>query len=96
MQQNSELQCQCNCQWFLCAQEMLTKKGADYKSFANALKTSPEKGRQNNLKIIVHGQADRAKKFLLNPVSSLFPNVFMNPASSTLEHLAGWALKEAI
>ena len=36
------------------------------------------------------------KNIFLKPVSTLFPNVLMNPASSTLEHLAGWALKKSI
>ena len=36
------------------------------------------------------------KNIFLKPISTLFPNVFMNPASSTLEHLAGWALKKSI
>ena len=35
---------------------------------------------------MLHGPVDRGKLFLLKPVCSLFPNVFMNPASSTF----GW------
>ena len=32
---------------------------------------------------MLHGPADCGKTFLLKPVCSLFPNVFMNPASSS-------------
>ena len=35
---------------------------------------------------MLHGPADCGKTFLLKPVCSLFPNVFMNPASSSF----GW------
>ena len=54
-------------------------------NFAKELKTSLEKGRQKHLNML-HGPADCGKTFLLKPVCSLFPNVFMNPASSTF----GW------
>ena len=35
---------------------------------------------------MLHGPADCGKTFLLKPVCSLFPNVFMNPANSSF----GW------
>ena len=85
-EQKSELQCHCNGQWFLCAQKILAKNGIDYKASAKVLKTSLEKGRQKYLNIMLHGPADCGKTFLLKPGCSLFPNVFMNPASSTF----GW------
>ena len=63
--------------------QILTKNGIDYKTLAKALKTSLEKGRKKHLNIILHGPVDSGKTFLLQPVCSIFPNVFMNPASST-------------
>ena len=68
------------------AQEILAKNGIDYKTFAKTLKISLEKGRKKHLHIMLHDPADCGKIFLHKPVCSLFPNVFMNPASSRF----GW------
>ena len=62
------------------------ENGTDQKNFAKALKTSLEKVRQNHLNIMLHGPTDCGNTFLLKSICSLFPNVFMNPASSTF----GW------
>ena len=83
LEQNSELQCHCNGQCFLFTQEILAKIEIDDKTFANDLKPFQEKGRQKDLNIMLHGPADCGKLCLLKPVCNLFPNVFMDPTSST-------------
>ena len=83
LEQNSELQCHCNGQCFLFTQEILAKIEVDDKTFANDLKPSQEKGRQKDLNIMLHGPADCGKLCLLKPVCNLFPNVFIDPTSST-------------
>lgn len=63
--------------------EIWAKNGTGYKTFAKTLKNSLEKGQQKYLNIMLYGPVDCGKTFLFDPVCSLFPNVFMNPASWT-------------
>ena len=83
---NCEKECICNGMWYRCAKEVLTKNNIEHSIFAEAVVECLTKGRQKHVNILLVGPASCAKTFLLKPVVDLFPNVFMNPASSTF----GW------
>ena len=78
--------CVCNGEWAMCAQEILENNNIIMKDFAAALHRCLSKGRAKHNNIMLVGPASCGKTFLLNPLLSLVPNVFENPASSTF----GW------
>ena len=86
LNQHAEEGCRCNGLWLTCAKDVLERNGISYSSFATAVLTSFEKGRQKHVNIMLVGPANCGKTFLFKPVLKLLPNVFMNPASSTF----GW------
>ena len=72
--------------WLALAMDIFHKNGLPWKDFANAVYQLLESGRQKHKNLIIVGESNCAKTFLLDPLSVVFKNTFHTPASSTF----GW------
>jgi len=86
LQDKAKEDCACEGKWLQCAKEILEKNNINQEFFAETVFRAIEKGRSKHTNILITGPADCAKTFILEPVCSLFPDIFQNPASSTF----GW------
>ena len=82
-----EEDCVCNGLWLTCAREVLQLNNIDEKVFTTALLNNIKLGRAKFRNILLIGEADCAKTFLLKPLATIYGNdLFENPAS----HKYGW------
>ena len=77
-----EKACECEGVWLNCALDVLKKNNINKYAYADAIRTLLDKGRGKHRNIILVGEHDCAKTFLLDPLTTVFPHTFSNPASS--------------
>ena len=78
----SEKDCVANCNgiWLSSAKEVLDKNNIHVNSFAEAMRKSFTVGRRNHVNIMLTGESNCAKSFLLEPIELIF-KTFLNPAT---------------
>ena len=76
----------CNDLWLQCALDVLARNKVNKYVFADAIKTSLEKGRGKKRNVFLQGPANCGKTFLLKPLFEIYPETFANPAASSF----GW------
>ena len=89
IQDFADMDCNNDCDglWLQCALDVLSKNEINKFKFATALYELFEKGRGKHRNIILVGESNCAKTFLLEPIATLFPDTFSSPASSTFSWL---------
>ena len=70
----------CNGQWLRCAREVLVNNDINIYVFANAIRRFLKYGRKKGNNIMLAGETNCAKSFLLNPLEVMF-KAFVNPAA---------------
>ena len=70
---HADKECICNGHWLSCAKDILIKNNIDYDIFAVAFWTALKHGWQKHGNIILYGQADCSKTFLLMFFCKLLP-----------------------
>ena len=78
-----------NCQWLKAALEVLELNGIHACDFTSAVKRNLELGRGKGRNILIHGEGDRAKSFLLMPLLKIF-STFMCPAQNKFNWVNAW------
>jgi hypothetical protein len=78
-----------NCQWLTAALQVLTLNGYKPNDFTEAVRKNIELGRGKGRNILIHGEGDRAKSFLLMPLLSIY-SVFMCPAQNKFNWVGAW------
>ena len=82
-----EEECVCNGLWLTCAREVLQLNNLDETVFTTALLNNIKFGRAKFRNVLLIGESNCAKTFLLKPLTTIYGNdVFENPAS----HKYGW------
>lgn len=71
----------CSQQWIKCALEVLENNRIDYVDFAFAIRDLLIRGRGKRRNILIIGEADCAKTFLLDPLRQIF-NTYTNPGNN--------------
>ena len=77
-----EKECICQGLWLECALDVLKRNDINKYVYAHAFRTLLQKGRGKHRNIILVGEHDCAKTFLIDPLPTVFPHSFSNPASS--------------
>ena len=72
--------------WLILALDVCDKNGFLWKDMSNAFYDLLENGRGKHRNIILYGERNCAKTFLLEPLTNLFPNTFHTPPASNF----GW------
>ena len=72
----------CNGQWKICAEEILSNNGVSQSVFREAVNDLLIRGRGKYRNIMITGNANCGKTFLLNPLTSIY-NTFCNPATGS-------------
>ena len=72
----------CKGLWFKCALDVLLKNDINKYVYADTLYNLIEKGRGKHRNILLVAERDCAKSFLVDPIATVFPETFSNPASS--------------
>ena len=82
-----EEECVCDGLWLTCAREVLQLNNIDEGIFTTALLNNLKFGRAKFRNVLLIGESNCAKTFLLKPIATMYGNdVFENPAS----HKYGW------
>ena len=84
LQEVKEKECTegCGGLWKNCAEEILANNQVPPQVFRDAVSDLPIKGRGKYRNIMINGNANCGKTFLLNPLTLIF-NTFFNPASGS-------------
>lgn len=71
----------CNKEWLRCAKEILGFNSVNVYDFACAIRTALKQGRKKHRNILIVGDTDCGKSFLLDPLELIY-KCFMNPAKA--------------
>ena len=84
LQEARESECAegCDGQWQICAEEILTNNGVPVNVFRDAVTEVLSKGRGKYRNIMITGNANCGKTFLLNPLTVIY-ETFCNPATGS-------------
>ena len=84
LQEARESECAegCDGQWQICAEEILTNNGVPVNVFRDAMTEVLSKGRGKYRNIMITGNANCGKTFLLNPLTVIY-ETFCNPATGS-------------
>lgn len=72
----------CNGEWLLCANKILVKKGISPVFFSTAMKELLLKGCGKNRNLLITGNVNCGKKFLLNPLTVIY-DILCNPGTGS-------------
>ena len=82
LQESCITECDEQQNWFNMATEVLHNNNIDLLVFAEAVRKLLQRGRSKGLNILITGQKDSAKTFILRPLTKIFDS-FTNPSSGT-------------
>ena len=81
-----ECECDTRGKWLALAMDVCDKNNMDWKMVSNAFYELLEKGRGKHRNILITGERNCAKTFLLEPLGKVFVNTFHSPAGGNF----GW------
>ena len=78
-----------DCGWKRAALEVLKLNGIKVEEFVSAIKTNLDLGRGKGRNVMIYGEGDRAKSFLLMPLLKIY-DTFMCPAQNKFNWVGAW------